>query len=65
VGAVFLRITQAILRVRIPQPWIPDFTSLLFGVILIAVIMFSPSGLVRLGQRGDRSDLRGLRQDSQ
>ena len=65
VGAIFLRVIQEILRVRVPQPWIPDLTILLFGAILIAVIMFSPSGLVGLGQREDRSDLRGLRQDSQ
>ena len=50
-GAIFLRVIQEILRLRVPQPWIPDLTSLLFGVILIAVIMFSPSGLVGLGKR--------------
>jgi len=50
VGAIFLRVIPEILRIRIPQPWIPDFITLLFGAILIAVIMFSPSGLVRLGQ---------------
>jgi branched-chain amino acid transport system permease protein len=50
VGAVFIRVVHEILRVRVPQPWIPDVTTLLFGVILIAVIMFSPSGLVGLGK---------------
>jgi branched-chain amino acid transport system permease protein len=50
VGAIFLRAVQEFLRVRVPLPWIPDFTTLLFGAILIAVIMFSPSGLVGLGR---------------
>lgn len=50
VGAVFIRAVQEILRVQAPQPWIPDVVTLLFGIILIAVIMFSPSGLVGLDQ---------------
>jgi branched-chain amino acid transport system permease protein len=50
VGTIFLRVIREILRVRVPQPWIPDFITLVFGAILIAVIMFSPSGLVRFGQ---------------
>jgi hypothetical protein len=39
------------LRVRVPYPWVPDVTTLLFGVILIAVIVFTPTGLVGLGKR--------------
>jgi branched-chain amino acid transport system permease protein len=49
-GAIFLRVIQEILRVRAPQPWIPNFTTLLFGATLIAAIMFAPSGLVGLGR---------------
>jgi len=50
-GAIFIRAVQEMLRVRVPYPWVPDVTTLLFGVILIAVIVFTPTGLVGLGKR--------------
>jgi branched-chain amino acid transport system permease protein len=49
-GAVFIRLLHEILRVKAPLPWVPDLMTLLFGVILIAVIVFAPSGLVGLGE---------------
>lgn len=50
-GAVFIRLMQEILRVKAPLPWVPDLTTLIFGVTLIVVIVFAPSGLVGLGER--------------